>query len=167
MAYKRFQLAPGHNNPLGLQPLHLLNPPLFADFELGPETEWHDSEGEERDGNGLLVLIGRPHTVVRASGIYTAEHAYLKATFATAGPRSGPVTVQIHDRDTDTWPVYNAMLELPNSGELRWIFGGWQDYPLTLYDMTLLWAEADAPTLYTLTNGDYLTLTDGSYVAIE
>src|SRR5690606_820716 len=107
---------------------------------------------------------GRPFVVALFGALYTAEHAYLKATFATSGARTGPVTVMVHNRDTDTWPVYNAMLELPDVSNLRWLLGGWEDYPLRLYDMDLLYEQADAPTFLTLTDGDYLTLTDGSYV---
>lgn len=166
MTYQRFMIAPGHDNPLAMQYLHQLSPPLFADFALGPEVTWHDSEGEEYDGDNVLVLIGPKMVTVRFGSLYTAEHAYLKATFATSGPRTGPVTVQVHDRDTDTWPVYNAMLELPKTSELQWLFGGWEGYDVKLYDLELLWEEADMPTFYTFDDGSFVTFDDGSYAVV-
>jgi hypothetical protein len=163
MTYQRLMIAPGHDNPLAMQHLHELNPPLFADFELGVELEWHDSEGAEYDGDNELVLIGPKMVIAKFGAVYTAEHKYLKATFATSKPRTGPVTIQVHDRDTDTWPVYNATLELPNTADLPWLFNAWEGYDVKFYDLELVWEEADAPTFYVFSDSSLVTFTDGSY----
>jgi len=124
------RIANGHDNEASLEELQDIfsgtDPLLFAEYTAydAVETEWHDAEAVEIDGDGNPKLIGLPWCVWKFGRLTAAEVVMLK----TLGPN---VTINTYNKSAGGYTDFNAVMDYIEVGELDWDMGGYDDVNIT------------------------------------
>lgn len=118
--------------------LHLLNPPLFENFELGVDDDW--IQPQARSGDGKLNLIGRPVVRWTLAAITQAEWDFLRTNIFMT--QTIEATIDTPDRSAATHPttrynVLGAFIDL-SGGHRQSYRGG------LYYDVVLEFTQLDA-----------------------
>ena len=126
------KVAPGWDNPDGLQNFAAIEPPWFKGYRRGGFTaEWQGQDELVLASDRLTFFkVGLP-TLKLTFPIVTGEEIQILRS------QEGKVTIHALDQDTMEWGNYNATMRLPDIPSVSDKFEK-RDYIVTFYDLVLL-----------------------------